>query len=92
MKEEVAILGGAGRGLSYFDPFAYRPITTAKFGSAGFNSLTGSAIVNIDAGLFREFSFTEHAALCRLLSCNQHVVVSEIRCIYFVQPQRHRCG
>ncbi|MBN8729708.1 MAG: TonB-dependent receptor [Acidobacteria bacterium] len=59
VKDKVEILGGAGRGLSYFDPFAYRPITDARFGTAGFNSLLGPGIVNIDAGLFREFAITE---------------------------------
>lgn len=59
VKDSVAIIGGAGRGRSYFDPFAYQPITTARFGTAGFNSLAGPGIVNIDAGLFREFAITE---------------------------------
>jgi hypothetical protein len=59
IKPEVAILGGAGRGQSYFDPLAYRPVTDARFGTAGFNSLRGPGIVNLDLGLFREFRMTE---------------------------------
>ena len=59
VKEEVEILGGAGRGQSYFDPLAYRAVTDARFGTAGFNSLRGPGIFNLDMGLFREFRMTE---------------------------------
>ncbi|MGH9659689.1 MAG: carboxypeptidase regulatory-like domain-containing protein [Bryobacteraceae bacterium] len=59
VKDKVEILGGAGRGQSFFDPFAYRPVTDPRFGTAGFNSLRGPGIVNLDAGIFREFRVTE---------------------------------
>lgn len=59
VKSAVAILGGAGRGQSFFDPLAYRPVTEPRFGTAGFNSLRGPGIVNLDAGVFREFLITE---------------------------------
>ncbi|MGH9675209.1 MAG: TonB-dependent receptor domain-containing protein [Bryobacteraceae bacterium] len=59
VKDKVAILGGAGRGESFFDPLAYRPVTDVRFGTAGFNSLRGPGIVNLDAGIFREFTITE---------------------------------
>ena len=59
VKDKVQILGGAGRGQSYFDPFAYRPVTDVRFGTAGFNSLRGPGILNLDAGVFREFRITE---------------------------------
>jgi hypothetical protein len=59
VKSEVKILGGAGRGESFFDPLAYRPITDARFGTAGFNSLRGPGIVNLDLGVFRQFRITE---------------------------------
>ena len=59
IKPNVAIPGGAGRGLSYFDPFAYRAVTDARFGTAGFNSLRGPGIFNVDMGLFRDFRVTE---------------------------------
>ncbi|MBI3207652.1 MAG: TonB-dependent receptor [Candidatus Solibacter usitatus] len=59
VKADVAILGGAGRGQSYFDPFAFRAVTDPRFGTAGFNSLRGPGIVNLDMGLFREFGITE---------------------------------
>jgi hypothetical protein len=59
VKPEVEILGGAGRGESFFDPLAYRPVTDARFGTAGFNSLRGPGIVNLDLGIFRQFRITE---------------------------------
>ncbi|MCC6535956.1 MAG: TonB-dependent receptor [Bryobacterales bacterium] len=63
VKDQVAKLGGAGRGRSYFDPFAFRPVTDVRFGTAGFNTLYGPGLVNIDAGLFREFRVTERFQL-----------------------------
>ena len=59
VKADVAILGGAGRGQSYFDPLAYRAVTDARFGTAGFNSLRGPGIFNLDLGVFRDFRVTE---------------------------------
>jgi hypothetical protein len=34
-------------------------VTEARFGTAGFNSLRGPGIFNLDVGLFREFGITE---------------------------------
>ena len=59
VKPSVEKLGGAGRGLSFFDPFAFVPVSQPRFGTAGFNSLRGPGVVNWDAGLFREFVVTE---------------------------------
>jgi hypothetical protein len=63
VKPEVAILGGAGRGQSFFDPFAFRPVTEARFGTAGFHRLKGPGIVNLDAGLFRSFRLSERFSM-----------------------------
>lgn len=63
VKEKVEILGNAGRGESFFDPFAFRAVTDARFGTAGFNSLIGPGIVNLDAGMFRSFRLSERFAL-----------------------------
>ena len=41
IKENVAILGGIGPGQSYFDPLAFAPVTTARFGTEGYNTLRG---------------------------------------------------
>ena len=63
VKPSVEKLGGAGRGLSYFDPFAYAPVIDARFGTAGFNSLLTPGIANVDLGLFREFAITERVKI-----------------------------
>lgn len=63
VKDKVQILGGAGRGLSYFDPFAFRPVTDARFGTAGFNTLYGPGLANLDLGVTREFAIRERIKL-----------------------------
>jgi hypothetical protein len=63
IKPEVKILGGAGPGQSFFDPLAYAPVTAVRFGNSGLNSLRGPGVVNLDAGLFREFSATERVKI-----------------------------
>jgi hypothetical protein len=63
IKSSVAITGGTGRGQSYFDPLAFAPVTAARFGNAGFNSLRGPGVANWDAGLFREFAVRERIRL-----------------------------
>lgn len=55
----VAILGGAGPGQSYFNPLAFAPVTSARYGTSGLNILRGPGVVNLDLGLFREFSVRE---------------------------------
>ncbi|MBI4904646.1 MAG: TonB-dependent receptor [Acidobacteria bacterium] len=59
VKSEVSIPGGAGPGQSYFDPFAFKPVTDLRLGTSGFNTLRGPGIVNLDMGIFREFRFSE---------------------------------
>jgi hypothetical protein len=59
VKPEVEILGGTGPGQSYFDPLAFAPVTDVRFGNSGLNILRGPGVVNLDAGLFREFAPTE---------------------------------
>jgi Carboxypeptidase regulatory-like domain/TonB dependent receptor len=53
--DTVQILGGVGRGNSYFDPNAFAPVTAVRFGTAGRNSLRGPGLLNIDASAFRDF-------------------------------------
>ena len=55
MNDAVEILGGVGRGNSYFDPYAFTPVTDVRFGTAGRNSLRGPGLVNLDASVFRDF-------------------------------------
>jgi hypothetical protein len=63
VKGEVSILGGAGPGQAFFDPLAYAPVTAVRFGNSGLNSLRGPGVVNLDLGLFREFSATERVKI-----------------------------
>ncbi len=64
VKSEVEKLGGFGRGTPYYDPTAFMPVEfgpgdDARFGTAAFNSLISPGTVNLDMGIFREFSITE---------------------------------
>jgi hypothetical protein len=59
----VEKLGDVGRNVPFFDPNAFRPITTARFGNAGRNSLRGPGAVNVDLSLFRTFRITEGTKL-----------------------------
>jgi hypothetical protein len=63
VKAEVRKLGGTGRGQAFYDWTAYAPVTDARFGTSGFNTLLGPGIVNLDMGLFRQFRVTERVSL-----------------------------
>jgi hypothetical protein len=63
IKPKVEILGNAGPGQAFFDPLAYAPVTAVRFGNSGLNSLRGPGLVNLDLGLFREFSATERVRI-----------------------------
>jgi hypothetical protein len=58
VKSHVAILGGVGLN-PYFDPLAFAPVTTARFGTAGLESVRGPGYGSVDFSLFRNFSVTE---------------------------------
>jgi hypothetical protein len=62
-KGTVAMPNGTGPGQSWFDPLAFREVTEARFGNAGFNSLRGPHLYNLDLGLFRNFAFSERVQL-----------------------------
>ena len=51
----MKILGGVGRGNSYFDPYAFLPVTEVRFGTGGRNVIRGPGLFNIDASAFRDF-------------------------------------
>ena len=59
VKPNVAMLGGTGLTESWFDPLAFAPVTTASFGTAGFNSIFGPGMINLDIGLSRTFQIGE---------------------------------
>jgi hypothetical protein len=58
IKSDVAILGNIGPGQSYFDPLAFAPVTEARFGNVGYNTLRGPRILNLDVSLYRQFKLT----------------------------------
>lgn len=60
---DVKILGNYGPGQSYFDPYAFAPVTDVRFGNSGRNILRGPGLFNLDAGLFRNFQITERFRL-----------------------------
>jgi len=55
----VAIPAGVGTNATYFDPAAFAPVTTARFGSSGLNLLRGPRGVSLNMSLFRDFSVLE---------------------------------
>jgi hypothetical protein len=59
VKPEVKKLGGIGRGTPYYDPTAFAPVTGARYGTVGFNTLRSPGTSNLDLGVFREFRITE---------------------------------
>lgn len=63
IKSNVAILHGVGAGHPYFDTSAYAPVTTARFGTASFDSLRAPGYANADLGLFREFSLFDRLTM-----------------------------
>lgn len=63
VKPEVAKLGGTGPGQAYFDPLAFAPVTQARFGTAGYNTMRGPGVNNFDLGVFRQFRFSETKSL-----------------------------
>jgi hypothetical protein len=51
-------------GLSpYFDVTAFRSVTEVRFGTAGYNTLRGPGVANLDLSLFRTFSLPNQMAL-----------------------------
>lgn len=61
--DHVEILGGVGRGNSWFDPLAFKPVTEARFGNAGFNTVRGPGTKEWDLGLFRRIDFARRINL-----------------------------
>jgi hypothetical protein len=63
VKTNVAKVGSGVGGQPYFDPLAFAPVTTARFGTVGYNTLRGPGNNNLDLGLFRNFAVTERIKL-----------------------------
>ncbi|QQS45583.1 MAG: TonB-dependent receptor [Acidobacteriota bacterium] len=68
VKSKVEKLGGFGTGTPFYDPTAFMPVEfgpgdDARFGTSAFNFLRSPGTVNLDLGLFRQFSITESIKL-----------------------------
>jgi hypothetical protein len=61
VKSDVDILYGIGRGNAWFDPFAFAPVTEARFGTAPFGAMRGPGYANWDLGVFRQFNLPRSA-------------------------------
>jgi len=59
VKADVATLGGIGTVEPYFDVTAFRPVTDVRFGTSGFNILSGPGMLNLDGSVFRKFQIGE---------------------------------
>lgn len=60
VKQTVQELGNIGPGQLYFDTSAFTAVTAAGvIGNAGFNTLRGPGVTNLDMSIFRDFRFRE---------------------------------
>ena len=59
----VTKLGGIGADHPYYSQSSFAGVSEPRFGNSGFNILRGPGIVNMDLGLFREFTVTERFKL-----------------------------
>jgi len=55
VKSDVDITHDVGATVSWFDPTAFKPVTEARFGTAGFNTMRGPSYANLDLSVFRTF-------------------------------------
>ena len=63
VKTDVQILGGIGAGTSWFDPLAFRAVTEARFGNAGYNTMRGPGFANLDLSVQRQFMLSGRLSL-----------------------------
>jgi hypothetical protein len=63
VKPNVDKAGNGVGGQPYFDPLAFAPVRTPRFGTAGYDRLRGPGNNNLDLGLFRNFAITERVRL-----------------------------
>jgi hypothetical protein len=60
---DVAKLGGIGPNTPYYNPLAFRAVTTVSFGNSGRDILRGPRTTNLNCSLFRTFPITERFKL-----------------------------
>jgi len=63
IRADVTQLGGVGLGLPFYDPTAFAPVSTARFGNMGLNALRGPHLFNTNLGVMRKFTLTERVQL-----------------------------
>ena len=63
VKSDVQIIGDIGAGKSWFDPLAFRAVTEARFGNAGYNTMRGPGFANLDFSVQRQFSLGNRLTL-----------------------------
>ena len=56
----VPFIGGVGPGAYYYNPAAFAPVTTQRFGTSGRNILTGPGVWNTDMSISRIFPIREN--------------------------------
>ena len=61
VKTDVAVSGNIGG--AYFDPLAFKPVTTPSFGDSAVRNMRGPGLVNVDAGLNRNFKVKERTTI-----------------------------
>jgi hypothetical protein len=59
----VGTIHKIGSLTEYYDVTAFAPVTTARFGNSGRNTLRGPGVINNDLSLFRDFGITERFKL-----------------------------
>lgn len=52
-----------GQVYGWFDPLAFAPVTTTRFGTAGFNILRGPGVINLDSSVVRAFRLNKRFTL-----------------------------
>jgi hypothetical protein len=57
------ILGGVGANNPYFDVTGFAPVTAARFGNAGFNTLRGPGVSTLDTSFFRTVSMNSRVRM-----------------------------
>jgi hypothetical protein len=50
-------------GTPFYDPTAFAPVSTPRFGNMGLNALRGPSLFNVNLGIFRKFTLTERFQL-----------------------------
>jgi TonB dependent receptor len=59
LTQTVQYFGKIGPGQLYFDPTAFGPGTAGAIGNAGFDTLRGPGVTNVDLSVFRDFKIRE---------------------------------